>query len=40
MPKSPEEMAAAMVSHRVRLERAADVDKDVKAWLQKAWSEA
>jgi hypothetical protein len=30
----------AMVSHRVRLERAADVDKDVKAWLKKAWSEA
>ncbi len=29
-----------MVSHRVRLEKAADVDKDVKAWLKKAWSEA
>lgn len=28
----------AMVSHRVRLETAADVDKDVKAWLKKAWS--
>ena len=30
----------AMVSHRVRLEKATDVDKDVKAWIQKAWSEA
>ncbi len=30
----------AMVSHRVRLEKAADVDKDVKAWLKKAWQEA
>lgn len=30
----------AMVSHRVRLEKAADVDKDVKAWLKKAWSAA
>lgn len=30
----------AMVSHRVRLERPADVDKDVKAWLKRAWSEA
>lgn len=30
----------SMVSHRVRLESAADVDKDVKAWLRKAWSEA
>jgi hypothetical protein len=30
----------AMVSHRVRLEKAADVDKDVKAWLEKAWAEA
>ena len=30
----------AMVSHRVRLEKPADVDKDVKAWLKKAWSEA
>ncbi len=30
----------AMVSHRVRLEKAADVDKDVKAWLRKAWSGA
>lgn len=30
----------AMVSHRVRLEKAADVDKDVKAWLKKAWSGA
>jgi hypothetical protein len=30
----------AMVSHRVRLENPADVDKDVKAWLKKAWSGA
>ena len=30
----------AMVSHRVRLEKATDVDKDVKAWLKKAWSAA
>jgi hypothetical protein len=30
----------AMVSHRVRLEKPADVDKDVKAWLKKAWSDA
>lgn len=30
----------AMVSHRVRLEKAADVDKDVKAWIKKAWSNA
>jgi hypothetical protein len=30
----------AMVSHRVRLEKAADVDKDVKAWIRKAWAEA
>lgn len=30
----------AMVSHRVRLGKAADVDKDVKAWLKKAWAEA
>lgn len=30
----------AMVSHRVRLEKVADVDKDVKAWLKKAWSGA
>ena len=30
----------AMVSHRVRLEKPADVDKDVKAWLKKAFSEA
>jgi len=28
----------AMVSHRVRLEKVADIDKDVKAWLKKAWS--
>jgi len=30
----------AMVSHRVRLDKPADVDKDVKAWLKKAWSDA
>jgi hypothetical protein len=30
----------AMVSHRVRLEKPADVDKDVKAWLKNAWSDA
>jgi hypothetical protein len=30
----------AMVSHRVRLEKPADVDKDVKAWLKKAWAAA
>lgn len=30
----------AMVSHRVRLEKASDVDKDVKAWIRKAWSAA
>ena len=30
----------AMVSHRVRLEKASDVDKDVKAWLKKAYAEA
>ena len=30
----------AMVSHRVRLEKASDVDEDVRAWLKKAWQEA
>jgi hypothetical protein len=30
----------AMVSHRVKLEKPGDVDKDVKAWLKKAYSEA
>lgn len=30
----------AMVSHRVRLETAEDVDKEVNAWLKKAWSAA
>jgi len=30
----------AMVSHRVRLEKPGDVDKDVKAWLKQAWAEA
>lgn len=30
----------AMVSHRIRLEQPGDVDKDVKAWLKKAYAEA
>jgi hypothetical protein len=30
----------SMVSHRIRLEKAADVDKDVKAWIKLAWSAA
>ena len=30
----------AMVSHRVRLEKPTDVDKEVKASLKKAWAEA
>jgi len=30
----------AMVSHRVRLEKPGDVDKDVKAWLKKAYANA
>lgn len=30
----------AMVSHRVRLEKPGDVDKDVKAWLKKAYTQA
>ena len=30
----------AMVSHRVKLEKPTDVDKDVKAWLKKAYSQA
>jgi predicted transport protein len=30
----------AMVSHRVRLEKVADVDKDVKAWLKAAYERA
>jgi len=30
----------AMVTHRVRLEKPADVDKNVKAWLKKAWADA
>ena len=29
-----------MVSHRVRLESSKDLDKDVKAWLKQAYSEA
>ncbi|WP_375207230.1 DUF4287 domain-containing protein [Hyphococcus sp.] len=30
----------AMVSHRVKLEKPTDIDKDVKAWLKKAYSQA
>ncbi len=30
----------AMVSHRVKLEKPADVDKDVKVWLKKAYAES
>lgn len=30
----------AMVSHRVRLEKAGDVDKDVVAWLKQAYQQA
>jgi hypothetical protein len=30
----------AMVSHRVRLEKATDVDKEVKAWLKSAYEQA
>lgn len=30
----------AMVSHRVRLEKASDVNADVKAWIKEAWSNA
>jgi len=30
----------AMLSHRVKLEKPGDVDKDVKAWLKKAYSQA
>ncbi len=30
----------AMVSHRVKLEKPSDVDKDVKAWLKKAYLDA
>lgn len=30
----------SMVSHRVRLQRPADVDKDIQAWLKKAWTAA
>ncbi|MDJ0761249.1 MAG: DUF4287 domain-containing protein [Woeseiaceae bacterium] len=30
----------AMVSHRVRLEKPADVDKAVKGWIRKAWQGA
>jgi hypothetical protein len=42
-PKGRLEMSGsfnAMVSHRVKLEKATDVDKDVKAWIKKAWSGA
>ena len=28
----------AMVSHRVRIEKASEVDQEVKAWMKKAWS--
>ena len=30
----------AMVSHRVRLEKLSDVDKEVKTWIKNAWSKA
>ena len=30
----------SMVSHRVRLEKPADVDKAVTGWIKKAWEEA
>ena len=30
----------AMVTHRVRLEKVTDIDKDIKAWMKKAWTEA
>ncbi len=30
----------AMVSHRVRLEKPGDVDRDVKAWLKKAYAQS
>lgn len=30
----------AMVSHRVRLEKPADIDKNVKAWLKKAYEQS
>ncbi len=30
----------AMVSHRIRLEKPGDVDKDVKAWLKKAYQQS
>ncbi len=30
----------AMVSHRVRLEKPGDVDRDVKAWLKKAYQQS
>ncbi len=30
----------AMVSHRVKLEKLSDVDKDVKAWLKSAYEQA
>lgn len=30
----------AMVSHRIRLEKPADVDKQVKAWIKEAWTKA
>jgi len=30
----------SMVSHRVRLEKVSDVNKEVAGWLKKAWSDA
>ena len=30
----------AMVSHRIRLEKPSDVDKEVKSWLKKAYTQA
>ena len=30
----------AMVSHRVKLEKPEDFDKEIKAWLKEAWSQA
>lgn len=30
----------SMVSHRVRLEKASDVNKEITTWLKKAWSDA
>jgi predicted transport protein len=30
----------AMVSHRVRIEKVSDVDRDIEAWMKIAWSNA